>query len=79
MRIVFETHKETARQVFMVSDAKLQILKLQNDEDLMPLNLVLSLKIFNERILPMGPKYEGPSTDTICSFCEQIALQLNNI
>ena len=63
-----------ARPVLVVSDAEMQILKLQNDEDFMRQNLVLSEQIFNERLFPMAPKYEGPSTNTVCSFFEQIVL-----
>ena len=73
----FWTQKVAARPVLVVSDAKMQILKLQN-QDFLRRSLVLSEQVFNERILPMAPKYEGPSTNTVSSLCEQIALQLRN-
>ena len=76
MLIIFGTQKVMARPVLVVSVAEMQILKLQNDEEFMRRNFVLSEQIFNERILPMAPKYEGPSTNTVSSLCEQIALQL---
>ena len=78
MLIIFGTQKVMARPVLVVSEAEMQILKLQNDEEFMRRNFVLSEQIFNERILPMAPKYEGPSTNTVSSLCEQIALQLKN-
>ena len=78
MLIIFGTQKVTARPVLVVSEAEMQILKLQNDEEFMRRNFVLNEQIFNERILPMAPKYEGPSTNTVSSLCEQIALQLKN-
>ena len=78
MQIILGTQKVMARPVLMVSDEEMQTLKLQSDEDFMRRNLVLSKQIFNERIVPMAPKYEGPSTNIVSSLCEQIALQLKN-
>ena len=55
MLIIFGTQKLMARPVLLVSDAEMQILKLQNDEEFKRRNL-LSEQIFNERILLMKPK-----------------------
>ena len=44
----FGAQKLMARPVLVVSDAEVQILKLQNDEDFLRRNFVLSNDIFNE-------------------------------
>ena len=43
---------------------KIQILKLQNDESFMRQSFVLSEQMLNERIMPMAPKCDGPSTNS---------------